>query len=114
MPDQVTPSDPADLPPYAGDVLDVVEQVPPGKVMSYGDVAEFLGGGGPRRVGTVMSRYGGAVPWWRVIRADGSPPPGLESEAIARYREEGTPLRAGGRKVDMASARWDGQPAAER
>ena len=49
-------------------VLDVVARIPPGKVMSYGDIAEYLGVGGPRQVGAVMSRSGGEVPWWRVLR----------------------------------------------
>nr|WP_046470354.1 MGMT family protein [Allosalinactinospora lopnorensis] len=89
-------------------MLDVVERIPPGRVMSYGDIAEYLGEGGPRQVGTVMSTWGGAVPWWRVIRADGSPPPGLEVEAMERYAAEATPLRLGASRVDMRRARWDG------
>ena len=93
---------------FAQAVLDVVELVPPGKVMTYGDVAEFLGRGGPRAVGTVMARYGDAVAWWRVLRADGSPPQGHEAEALRHYRKERTPLRPYGERVDLARARWDG------
>jgi alkylated DNA nucleotide flippase Atl1 len=97
----------------ASAVLDVVEEIPAGSVMTYGDVAEYLGRCGPRQVGNVMARWGGAVPWWRVLKADGSPPPGHEVEALRHYRAEGTPLRRGGTKVDLARARWDGQaPAA--
>ncbi|HUR04803.1 MAG TPA: MGMT family protein, partial [Nonomuraea sp.] len=40
--------------PFAERVLDVVESIPPGMVMSYGDIAEYLGEGGPRQVGQVM------------------------------------------------------------
>ncbi len=29
-------------------VLEVVEQIPPGRVMAYGEVAEYVGAGGPR------------------------------------------------------------------
>jgi alkylated DNA nucleotide flippase Atl1 len=90
-------------------VLAVVEQIPPGRVMSYGDVAEYLGRGGPRQVGRVMAHSGGSVPWWRVLHADGSPPPGHEREALALLRADGTPLRSGGARVDMARARWDGR-----
>jgi alkylated DNA nucleotide flippase Atl1 len=97
-----------DLPEYAAAVLDVVDRIPPGRVMTYGDVAEYLGAGGPRQVGQVMSRWGGAVAWWRVLRADGSPPPGHERRAVERYRDEGTPLRPGGHRVDLRQARWDG------
>jgi len=95
---------------FAQAVLDVVELVPPGRVMTYGDVAEYLGRGGPRGVGSVMARYGGAVPWWRVLKADGSPPPGHEAEALRQYRRERTPLRPDGARVDLARARWDGDP----
>ena len=101
----------AELPEYASAVLDVVDLIPPGKVMTYGDIAEYVGRGGPRQVGNVMSRWGGAVCWWRVLRADGSPPPGHEREALAQYRRERTALRAGGTRVDLRLARWDGDPA---
>jgi alkylated DNA nucleotide flippase Atl1 len=98
--------------PYAERVLDVVERIPPGRVMSYGDVAEFVGGGGPRQVGAVMSHYGGGVPWWRVIRADGTAAPGLERAARAHWLAEATPLRPSGDRVDMRAARWDGTAGA--
>ncbi|EST36503.1 hypothetical protein N566_16170, partial [Streptomycetaceae bacterium MP113-05] len=81
-----------DLPDYAERVLDVTERIPPGRVMTYGDIAEWLGEGGPRQVGRVMALYGGAVPWWRVVRADGRPLPGSELRALGHYRDEGTPL----------------------
>jgi alkylated DNA nucleotide flippase Atl1 len=106
---------PAQIGEFAGRVLDVVDAIPPGMVMSYGDVAEYLGEGGPRQVGRVMALWGGGVAWWRVIRADGSPLAGHERTALARYREEGTPVRrdAHGRpaRVDMRTARWNGTPA---
>lgn len=89
-------------------MLDVVEAIPPGEVMTYGDIAEYLGHGGPRQVGRVMAMWGGGVPWWRVIRADGSPPACHERRALERYRAEGTPLKAAGTKVDLRRARWDG------
>jgi alkylated DNA nucleotide flippase Atl1 len=95
-------------PPYAERVLAVVERIPAGQVMSYGDIAELLGEGGPRGVGGVMARWGGAVAWWRVVRADGSPAPGIEARALERLRAERTPLRRDQRRVDMARARWDG------
>ena len=101
------PADPADD-DYEERVLAVVESIPPGYVMSYGDIAEYVGTGGPRQVGRVMSRgAGGAVPWWRVVHADGSLTPGLTDEALARLRADDTPLR--GERVDMRRARWDGR-----
>ena len=91
----------------------MAEAIPPGQVMSYGDIAEYLGEGGPRQVGRVMALWGGGVAWWRVIHADGSLLAGHERAALARYREEGTPMRldSGGRpsRVDMRRARWGGR-----
>jgi alkylated DNA nucleotide flippase Atl1 len=94
------------LPDYAEEVLDVVDAIPEGQVLTYGDIAELVGRGGPRQVGSVMSHYGSATTWWRVIRADGRPPACHEGEAHQHYREEGTPLR--GERVDLRRARWDG------
>src|SRR3954463_150702 len=101
-----------ELPDLASAVLDAVDLVPPGRVVAYGDVAGVVGCG-PRQGGAGMARGGAAVAWWRVLRADGSPPQGHEREALRRYRAEGTPLRAGGAKVDLAAARWPlpGDPA---
>lgn len=106
--DPVDGPDPgAGLPtPFAEEVLDLVERIPPGRVMSYGDVAAALGSGGARAVGTVMARFGSGVPWHRVLRSDGSLPAGHEAEALRRHRREGTPLTASGAKVDIAAARW--------
>lgn len=102
---------------HAERVLDLVATIPEGRVLAYGDVAKRLGGMGPRTVGTVMSRYGSDVPWWRVIRSDGRPPQGLEAEAVEHWRAEGTPMVRGlvdGGRADLATARWDfgGAPAA--
>lgn len=94
---------------FADDVLEVVDSIPEGKVMTYGDIAELLGRGGARGVGNIMARYGSDVPWWRVIRAGGHFPQGLADEALAHYRSEGTPLVRGqvdGRRVDLSRARW--------
>ena len=98
---------------FASRVLDVVDSIPAGRVMSYGDIAEYLGAGlGPRQVGRVMSVYGGAVAWWRVIHSDGTPAPGHDSRALRHYLAEGTPLRSARPpvRVDMRRARWPGRP----
>lgn len=97
----------SELPDYAERVLDVTERIPPGRVMTYGDIAEWLGEGGPRQVGRVMALYGGAVPWWRVVRADGTLLPGEELRALGHYREEGTPLREAARSADGRTPRLD-------
>jgi alkylated DNA nucleotide flippase Atl1 len=101
---------------YVQAVLAIVRLVPPGSAVSYGDVAELLGSGGPRQVGSVMSHHGSSVPWWRVLKASGHAPEGHDAEALYRYIEEGTPLRGdhaaylrtgkGRWRVDLAAARW--------
>jgi alkylated DNA nucleotide flippase Atl1 len=95
---------------FALDVLDLVDSIPPGRVLSYGEVAAMLGSRASRRVGAVLRESGGEHPWWRVLRAGGHPPRGHEKEARRRYLAEGTPLVAtsteGGYRVDYAVARW--------
>jgi alkylated DNA nucleotide flippase Atl1 len=101
---------------FVSRVLDVVESIPPGRVMTYGGVAAQLGSRAARAVGQVMARYGSEVAWWRVIRAGGHPPVGHETRALPHYRAENTPLilsPAGGTsttdaayRVDYAAARW--------
>lgn len=98
---------------FAERVLALVEQIPPGRVLSYGAIAQILheqglDEGGPRQVGAVMAYDGGGVPWWRVVRADGSLPPSHLGRAQEHYRAENTPMRAGGAAVDIRQALWDG------
>ena len=91
----------------AEQVLAVVERIPPGRVLSYGDIAEWLGTRSARQVGQVMFRYGGGVPWHRVVMTDGRPAPHKTREQLALLRADGTPLVADGTRVDMRRARWD-------
>jgi alkylated DNA nucleotide flippase Atl1 len=101
---QITGAEPT---PYAATVLAAVERIPPGRVMSYGDVAEYVGTGSARSVGMVMSRHGHEVAWQRVVLSTGEPAPGHVEEALRLLRADGVPLR--GDRVDMARARWDGR-----
>jgi alkylated DNA nucleotide flippase Atl1 len=90
-------------------VLRVVEAIPPGRVMSYGSVAAVVGRGGPRQVGRVMAGYGGAVPWWRVVRADGTLPGCHRISGREHYLAEGTPLVGpigDDLRIDMPRAAW--------
>ena len=93
--------------PFAQRVLDAVDRIPRGRVMSYGDVAEFIGAGSARAVGTVMARHGREVPWHRVLRADGSCATHKAHRQLELLRREGVPLVGG--RVDMGRARWDGR-----
>ncbi len=117
MTDRRQPPGPAELGDFASRVLDVAESIPAGRVMSYGDIAEYLGEGGPRQVGRVMALWGGGVAWWRVVHADGSLLAGHERAALAHYQAEGTPMRRGpdGRpgRLDMRRARWAGENPVE-
>lgn len=90
---------------YVERVLGLVEQIPPGRATTYGSIAAAVGSG-PRQVGSVMARYGGPVPWWRVVRSDGTLPPSHGERACEHYRAEGTPLRDSG-AIDLRAAYWD-------
>jgi alkylated DNA nucleotide flippase Atl1 len=96
---------------YVEAVLALVEQIPPGQATTYSLLAEAVGRGGPRQVGRVMATYGGPVPWWRVVRTDGSLPDSHQRAALTHYREEATPLLgsvtdARRLRVDLAAAVW--------
>jgi alkylated DNA nucleotide flippase Atl1 len=87
-------------------VLACVELIPPGRVLAYKDVAEFVHSRAARNVGRIMATEGAAVPWHRVVRADGSCAEHIRAEQLARLAAEGVPLH--GDRVDLARARWDG------
>ena len=95
-------------PDFVTRVLDVVESIPDGAVMTYGDVAASFGSRAARAVGQVMAYYGSDVAWWRVVRASGHPAIDHESRALEHFRAEGTPLlwsTSGVFHVDLARAR---------
>jgi alkylated DNA nucleotide flippase Atl1 len=90
-------------------VLEVIRRIPSGRVLTYGDVAALADGDVTARdVGQVLLRHGEAeeVPWWRVLRADGTPPPHLLERQLGLLRAEGTPLAPSGAAVDLHAARW--------
>jgi methylated-DNA-protein-cysteine methyltransferase related protein len=86
-------------------VLDVVETIPAGSVMTYGDVAAASGVASARFVGRVLARFGDEVPWQRVVMADGSCARHLAEEQLSLLRAEATPLTADARRVDLRRAR---------
>ncbi len=87
-------------------ILACVESIPAGRVMTYGDVAEYVETRAVRMVGYVLARDAGTVPWHRVLRADGTCAEHLYSEQRQRLLSEG--VRFVGNRVDLASCRWDG------
>jgi len=111
--------DPYDPRDYVEAVLDLVERIPAGRVMSYGAIAEYLaprfarraertgrpsGRGSARRVGTIMAQHGGSVAWHRVVTASGRTPPGHEEAARRLLTAEEVTFR--GDHVDMAVHAW--------
>jgi methylated-DNA-protein-cysteine methyltransferase related protein len=78
-------------------VLRRIREIPPGFVRTYGDVSP----GAPRFAGTVLHATGEDVPWWRVVRADGSLAKGARQRAL--LEAEDVPFR--GERVDMRAAR---------
>lgn len=99
------PSDELD-PGLVERVLEVVRRIPAGRVLSYGDVARLASTPTAREVGQVMLRHGDHTPWWRVLRADGTPAPHLREQQLARLRAEGAPMAPAGDGVDLRQARW--------
>ncbi|ONI72006.1 cysteine methyltransferase [Kribbella sp. ALI-6-A] len=89
---------------YVEAVLQAVESIPPGRVATYGDIAAYVGQGGPRQVGAIMREYGGGVPWWRVIRASGVPADEVVDDQLQLLRGDGVRVTNG--KVDLRTVRW--------
>ena len=90
------------------DVYKIVAQVPNGKVTSYGQIARMLGKPrGARVVGWAMRCCPEALPWQRVVMADGSITGGEYSEIRrALLEEEGVVFLVDG-KVDMDECGWE-------
>ena len=84
-------------------VFDVVERIPPGRVSTYGAIGRLIGVG-PRRVARALSSGGGAVPWYRVVRADGTAAEPVRVEQLALLAAEGVPVRNG--RVDVSAVGW--------
>ncbi len=93
------------------DLWTIVRSIPPGKVMSYGEVGELLSRpANGRLVGQWMAQAPDGVPWWRVVAKDGRLPiakrgPGFASEQAQRLHGEGTPFLEADR-VDMKRAAY--------
>jgi alkylated DNA nucleotide flippase Atl1 len=80
------------------EVLGLVREIPAGFVRTYGDVSP----GSPRFAGAVLFECDEPdLPWWRVVRADGSLAKGARQRQL--LVAEGVPFR--GARVDMSVAR---------
>ena len=79
-------------------IYERVRRIPPGYVTTYGDLSP----GAPRHAGWALAAADAPdVPWWRVVRSDGTWPKGAEQRA--RLLAEDVPIR--GSRVVMAEAR---------
>lgn len=94
-------------PPFSEAVWRAVRAIPRGQVRSYAQVALYAGRpGAARGVGMELKVLPDArgVPWWRVIRSDGTLAPAVAHEQARRLRAEGVEVRQRGRvfrvKVD--------------
>ena len=86
------------MPSRADQVLARIRDTPEGFVRAYGDVSP----GAPRFAGTVLAATDEPdLPWWRIVRADGSLAKGSRQRAL--LEAEGVPFR--GDRVDMRIAR---------
>ena len=104
-------------PGYNERVYEIVRQIPSGRVMTYGQLAEILGEGyTARTVGYVMSAADDTVPWQRVINAQGKCstgrvvlPPDLQQRML---EAEGVRFDAKDR-CDLERYRWTPEEFAE-
>lgn len=92
---------------FYAEVYDVVRQIPAGKVLSYGHIAELIGWPNHARlVGRAMHDTPLALnlPCHRVVNSAGRTVPGWHQQAVL-LMSEGVRLKANG-CVDMATHEW--------
>lgn len=92
---------------FAAAVIDTVKHIPPGKVLTYGDVAALSGfPGRARQVGKILGALGvdSGVPWHRVVNFQGRIAPHLPSQALL-LKAEGIAVGANGH-LNISHHRW--------
>ena len=83
----------------------LVADIPPGRVMTYGDIAACSGyPGAARRVGTIASSGGEDLPWHRVVGSTGRLAPTGEWQVDALTREG--VVVSDGRIRNFDTVRW--------
>ena len=90
------------------EVLSVVEEIPEGRVATYGQIARLIGRDrNARLVGKIlsMSAYYGLYPCHRVVNHAGRTAPGFWDQR-QRLQAEGVEFRANG-CVDLKGYQWD-------
>lgn len=92
------------------EILSVVEEIPKGKVTSYGQIAKLIGREkNARLVGKVLSdaELYGAYPCHRVVNHAGRTAPGWTEQRLL-LEAEGVEFKADGH-VDMQRFQWCGE-----
>jgi methylated-DNA-protein-cysteine methyltransferase-like protein len=90
------------------EILSVVEEIPPGKVATYGQIARLIGRDkNARLVGRVlrMSEFYGSYPCHRVVNHAGRLAPGW-SEQRQLLEDEDVPMKDTSH-VDLKKCLWD-------
>lgn len=90
------------------EILSVVEEIPEGRVATYGQIARLIGREkNARLVGKVlsMSQYYGSYPCHRVVNHAGRLAPGFPEQAD-RLEQEGV-TRKDSAHVDLNKYQWD-------
>lgn len=90
------------------EILSVVEEIPTGKVATYGQIAKLIGKETyARLVGTVLKRseYYGSYPCHRVVNHAGRIAPGFSQQKELLEKEE-VPFK-NDTHVDLSKAQWD-------
>ncbi|MER7010900.1 MGMT family protein [Saccharopolyspora sp. NPDC000359] len=82
----------------------IVASIPPGSVLSYGDVAEIAGLRSARIVGRIMAEDSADLPWYRVLRSNGTVADHLRHRQLELLRAEG--VLADGARINMRRYRW--------
>ena len=76
------------------DISTAVLALSKGEIVSFGDVAAKAGHPkAARAAGAVLAKSGDALPWWRVVYADGQVPPCNPSLQVERLLAEGVQIR---------------------
>lgn len=92
----------------AYEILSVVEEIPEGRVASYGQIARLIGRDkNARLVGKVLSHaeFYGKYPCHRVVNQAGRTAPGWRGQRFL-LEEEGVEFKANG-CVDMKKYQWE-------
>ena len=96
---------------FRAEVYDIVRQIPAGRVLSYGRIAELIGWPSHSRlVGRAMhdAPLELNLPCHRVVGSDGRTVPGWHQHAVL-LMSEGVRIKANG-CVDMKQHAWEPEP----